>query len=387
MEPSINGVNTATTFSTGTYDTDSDVCQFLISCLATAADGTRYAVDGEVYIKRVDVRTAEENNWIIPDAAITAGGTLELESKNSVNVTNGDVVVSTLSYTLKNDLPYVISGGTLLVDPNTVNTIHDVLTYPSFVDPYMPEVDLLITEENATVTWSNLTNPPVYIETADNISLHIAACTVPDGIIHVKGDLDINNAVINGDIYCDGNMSINNFSTVNGNIYCRGNLLIDNVDISGNIYCDGIVDFNNGTLDSNIYAGGGIDVHNAVCGGNLFSPAPITLEVTTVTDGIIYSKTKLNVGRGSTAAIFFSGGDIEFSGDVFVDGTVIAKNDIFFKKDANLELFVDYVYSTATLESILEDPNNGFFFTIPGMPQLDENIYVDDSVTAVGRVN
>ena len=387
VEPSIDGVTTLTTFTTGTYDAVDNICEFLISCTSTAADGTRYVVDGKVYIKHVDVMTYEDNIWITPDAAIKAGGTLLLESKNSVNVTNGDIVVNTLSYELKNDLPYVISGGELIIDPYTTNTINDVLTYTSFSDPYLPQVDLLVTENNTTINWANLPPAPTYITTADGVSMHISACTIPDGIIYVKGDLDINNAVINGDIYCDGDISISNYCTVNGNIYCRGNMTITNADISGEVYCDGFVSFNNGTLESNIYADGGIDVHNATCGGNLFSTQPINIEVTTVTDGIIYSKSKLTVGTGSTAAIFFSGGDIEFTGDVYVDGTVIAKNDIYFKVDANLDLFVDYYYSTSTIDSIINDPNNSFFFSIPGVPDLDEQVFVSDNVTAVGRIS
>ena len=387
VEPSISGVTTATTFTTGAYDAVSSICEFLVSCTSTADDGSRYEVNGTVYIKLVDVMTYEDNIWITPDAAIKAGGTLLLESKNSVNVTNGDIVVSELSYELKNDLPYVISGGDLLVDPNTTNTINDVLTYTSFLDPVLPQVDLYITENNTTINWATIPPAPMYITTADDVSIHIASCTIPEGIIYVKGDLDINNAVINGDIYCDGDISISNYCTVNGNIYCRGNMTIINADISGTIYCDGFVSFNNGTIDSNVYADGGIDVHNAVCGGNLFSTQPINIEVTTVTDGIIYSKSKLTVGTGSTAAIFFSGGDIEFTGDVYVDGTVIAKNDIYFKVDANLNLFVDYYYSTETVDSIINDPNNSFFFSIPGVPSLDEDVFVDDDVTAIGRVN
>jgi hypothetical protein len=106
-----------------------------------------------------------------------------------------------------------------------------------------------------------------------------------------------------------------------------------------------------------------------------------------VTSGIVYSSTKLTIGRGSTTAIFFSGGDIEFTGDVYVNGTVIAKNNIFFKVDANLDLFVDYYYSAATIDEIINDPDNSFFFTVPGVPQLNEDIFAGDSITAVGRVN
>ena len=386
-EPSIDGISTSTTFTTGTFDDTDSICEFLISCTSTAADGSSYVVNGKVYIKLVDVRTLEDNIWITPDAAIKAGGTLILESKNSVHVTNGDIIVSTLSYELKNDLPYVIDGGELSVDPNTASTINDVLVYPSYLNPVLPQVDMLVTENNTTLTWSNIPPAPMYITTLDGVSVHIAACTVPEGIIYVKGDLSINNAEINGDIYCDGNVSISNYCTVNGNIYCRGNMDIINADINGTIYCDGIVSFNNGTIESNIYADGGIDVHNAICGGNLFSTQPITMEVTTVTDGIIYSKSKLTVGTGSTAAIFFSAGDIEFTGDVYVDGTVIAKNDIYFKKDANLDLYVDYIYTTETIDKIINDTNNSFFFTVPGEPNLDEQVFVGQDVTAIGRPN
>ncbi len=387
IEPAISGVTTLTTFTTGTYDTVTDVCEFLISCTATAADGTRYIVDGKTYIKRIDVRTVALTNWITPDAAIKAGGTLDLESKNSVNVTNGDIIVSTLSYSLKNDLPYVITSGDLIVDPNTAETINDVLTYSSYIDPVMQEVDLLVTENNYTINWANMPPAPVSITTAEDISLHFTACTIPEGIVYVKGDLNLSNCVVEGDIYCDGNIDMNNYCSVGGNIYCRGDMTITNVDISGEIYCDGTVSFNNGTQNANIYAGTSIDVHTATCDGNLYSPGPIVVDGTTVTGGIIYSSTKLTIGRGSTTAIFFSGGDIEFTGDVYVDGTVIAKNNIYFKVDANLDLYVDYYYSAETIDEIINDTNNSFFFTVPGQTQLNEDIFAGDSVTAVGRIS
>lgn len=385
IDPAITGVTIDTTFTTEDIDTTQDIGEFLISCKATA-NGTSYAVNGKLYIKRVDV-SHSQYIWITDDAAIKAGGTLDLESKNSVTVYGGNLIVANLLYTTKDEnvLPYSITDGQLLIVPTIGSTILDLLVYPSYTDPVLTTTSMYITDSSYSINWD--VPAPVSITTVPGSDLHFTACTISEGIVYGKGDLHITNCIINSDIYCDGDIIIDNYSSINGNIYCRGNITITNADIGGNIYCDGIVDFNNGSLDASVYAGGPIVVHAGTSSGNLFSPSEITIENANVTNGIVYSSSKLTIGSGVMTSIFFSGDDIEFTSDVSVNGTVIAKNDISFKVDANKDLFVNYYYSETTVDNIVNDPKNRFFFSIPNVAQLDENVFTDQSVTAVGRIN
>ena len=385
IEPKIKDITTNTTFSIGSYDTAQDIAQYNISCRATAADGTQYIVNGSIGIKRIDVAHTQYI-WITDDAAIKAGNSLDLESKNSVTVTGGNVLVGDLLYIEKveGQVPYSITGGNLIIDPTLGSNIVDFLVYPSYTDPVLPAVDFLITESSYTINWDMPS--PSTLTTAVGTDLHFTACTIPEGTIYGKGDVHISNCVVNGDVYSDGDVFINNYTSINGNIYCRGNVYITNVEIGGNIFCDGLVDFNNGNLDASIYAAAGITVHDGISSGNMFSPGEISIENATVSDGIIYSSSKLTVGAGDMTAVLFSGGDIEFTSDVSIAGTVIAKNDIYFKVDANKDLYVDYYYSETTVDNIVNDPDNSFFFSRPEEPRLDENVFFNETVTALGRV-
>ena len=387
LEPVFAGVTTDTTFSMGMFDETDKTCEFLISSTATAPGGAQYQVDGQLLVKKLDVGDSQYN-WITDNAAIKAGGSLDLETKNSVSVENGNIIVAELLYDTKNALPYSITGGQLIIDPNVGLSIRDILTYPSFETPVIPSPTTYVTS-STSYNWANIPAAPLNIATADGVSLHFNACTMPEDVIYCKGDVSIANCIVNCDIYCDGNVSISNASQINGTIYCRGDVTINNSFIDCSVYCDGFVSFTNfGSLTASIYAQDGIDFNNCTSGGNLYSPAQITISNATVTDGIIYSSTKLLLGGTSqtdmTAALF-SGGDIEFTGDTNVYGTMIAKNDIFFKVDANKDLFVDYVYSDETIMKLVSDPDNLFFFTIPGTIRLDEDVFLGQEITAVGR--
>ncbi len=385
-EPIVSDVSTYTSFSVGDIDPIENTGEFLITCTSTAPDGAQYKVSGRLSVKRVDVRTTEQYIWISPDAALKAGGFLDLGSRNSVNVTGGNVLVGNLLYTELNTNPYTINDGELIIDPNVALSIEDKLEYMSYTDPIITNPDYYITVSQ-TINWSTIPPPPISMATAEGIDIHFANCTVPEGIVYVKGDVSLNNAVVYSDIYCDGNVDISNYCNITGNIYCRGNVYVTNSDLTGSIYCDGFVDFGNGTTSASIYAEDGISIHTATTSGNLFSPAEIVIENATIADGIIYSKTKLTIGSGDMDGIFFSGGDIEFTGDVSIDGSVIGKQDIYFKVDANKDLYVNYNYSIETIDAIVNDPDNAFFFTAPGEPMLDEYVIFGQDVDADGRLN
>jgi len=387
VEPDISGITTVTTFTTGTFDSVESVCEYIVSCKATSPDGAGYVVNGTVYIKKVNVIVSELYDWLSDGAAIKSGGTLDLESKNSVNVTGGDVLVEVLSYTETNDTPYTIVDGEVIIDPCVGSTMEDKLSYPSFTDPAISFVDLNITAANQSIDWDNIGEPPIGITSDVGLNLHFSSCTLPDGVVHIKGDVNLTDCVVEADLYVDGDLKIDNTYNFTGDIYCRGNIDIVNSHISGDIYSDGYVDVTNTILDSNVYSAAGIAIHNSTSVGNLYSEGEIFMDVSEVTGGIIYSSSKVTVGRGSLTAILFSGGDIEFLGDVTVYGAVYAIDDIFFKTDSNNDLDVSYTIIATNVDYIINDPLNSFFFWHTVDRILEENVFAGQDVTAEGRKN
>ena len=386
IEPSIDGVTTVTSFSNSTYDAASDIGEFLIACTATAADGSSYEVSGSVLVKRVDVSAGGTGNWITGDAAIKAGDTLNLGKKNGVSIYGGgDIIVSELSHSCS-WCPYTFyEGGALILSENVSDTIQDNLSYPSYTDPVISPIDVYVTDNDYTFNWSNVPDEPVGIITAEGIDIHFASCTVPEGTVHGKGNMHINNGIYYADFYCDGNMHINNCS-VYGDVYCRGDLHINNAVMYGNVICDGLFKMNNaGSINKFVASGGGIDINNATCNGSLYSAGDIVLSQTGVNGGVVYSSTKLTAGDLNATAVFFSGGDIELSKSLSVTGCVIAKRNIYFSTDSNKNMTV--YYSQSTIDGLVYDENNTFFFSGTGEPELDENVFYGEDVTAVGRVN
>jgi hypothetical protein len=383
-EPEIHGLTTETTFSNGSYDAVNDVGEIVITSTATAADGTTYVVKGSVFIKRVDVSGSSTSNWIIGDAAIKAGGTLSLGKKNGVGVTNGDIIVSELTYT-RDWLPYSISGGQLIISENVADTIIDPLSYPSYADPVIAKVDTYVTENNYTFNWSYKPEDSVGITTDDNIDIEFSSCTIDlEGTVHGKGNIHINNGTFYPDFYSDGDMHINNCS-VYGDVYCRGDLMINNANVYGRVFCDGFIDFHNGSLNNTAASGGGITMHNATCNGSLYSAGEVNVYQVGINGGIVYSSTKLILGDFSASAVFFSGGDIELTHSLSITGCVIAKDDIYFKTDSNKDMTVNF--SQTTVDNVVYDEDNAFFFTSTESQELDEDVFVDSTVSAVGRVN
>ena len=325
--------------------------------------------------------SSTQTNWL-SDAALIAGGTLDLGSKNGITVSGSNVIVGELEHSRKWGLPYTITGGQLVIDPNIGDSINDTLIYPSYSDPVMSSVNLYITENNYTINWSNVPPEPVSITTAPGIDIHFASCTVPEGTVYGKGDIHVNNGTYYMDVYCDGDFFANNCS-IYGDIHCRGDCDINNLQAYGAIYCDGAVTLNNGAYQGTIYAGGSIDIHDASTAGSMFASGKISVRSVGISNGIVYSSTKIEMGNMSANAVFFSGGDIEITNSMSVTGAVYAKGDIYYKTDSWNNITINY--SDQYIDGIVGDPDNGFFFSSPGEPQLDEDVFMDQDVKAVGK--
>ncbi len=381
-EPVVSEVSVSTTVTQGEYDEDQDLCEFLISSTATAADGASYRVNGSIYIKRVDV-SAGGGGMVIPDAALLAGGTFDLGNNSGSSVYAGDVVVADIQRQETEQLD-LKDGAELIINLNAGDIINDSLTYPSYSDPVIASPYYYKTEDYTFNSDHFNGLDSVTIDTADGVNLHFASCTVPEGVIHGKGDMHMNNGTFYPDVYCDGDLHVNN-CTFNGDIYCRGDLHINNAVYNGSIICDGFIDLNNGAFTSTVLAGEGVNIHNATSVGSMYTPGTITMKCTGVSGGIIYASTKLYIGNMSANAIFFSGGDIEITQSLSVTGAVYAKGDIYFKQN-NKYLTVNY--SSANMDGIIDDPDNSFFFEGGGgEPELDEDVIFNQDISAVGRID
>jgi len=382
-EPAFKDITTETTFSMGSFDPVNNVCEFLISSTATVtADGMVYSVNGKVFIKKVDVSAG--STWFnIDDAALKAGGTLYLGKKNTTVVHGGNIQVSEISYT-RSWLPYKLdSGYQLTIDPNTALSINDCLTYPEYSDPVISHVDYYFTS-SANVNWAiaNVLEEGFGMETAAGVDLHIENCTVPDGVVYSRGDTHINNCTCYAEVYSDGDMHVNNQS-IYGDIHCRGDLEINNANVYGDVYCDGNVTFTSAHMEGSIFADGDIDANNGTLEGSLFATGTITAHSLGVDGGIVYAHTKLIVGNMNSTGLFFSGGDIELTHSMAVNGAMIAVGDIYFSTDSNKNLTVNYSHST--IEDIISNGNNEDIVNPPGgEPNLDENVFLGQDITAIG---
>jgi hypothetical protein len=378
LEPSIQGMITETTFTQGAYDTADNTCEFLISCTATAGEGSKYMVNGSLKVKKVDVSAG--GSWSVPDRAITAGGTLNLGDTNGISVSGGNVVVGDLER--KGTWQLGISGGQLVIDSNAGSVLSDTKKYPSYSDPVISNPNMHITQNNFTVTSSNVPSSPVSITSDEGINVTFQSCTVTSGIIYIKGDVTITNGNYGADIYCDGNFTANN-CTITGNVFSRGNVLINDAAMKGEITCDGSLTLIKGSLLGTVYSGTSISVNNASSTGSMFSPGTITINNAGVSNGIIYSSTKINYGNSSTSCILFSGGDIVITGGSSVAGSISAMGDIYGVSDSKIWLTLNY--SRTGLENIFSNPNNTFF-TTSSQPVLDQNVILEQKVSAVGRL-
>jgi cytoskeletal protein CcmA (bactofilin family) len=282
-------------------------------------------------------------------------------------------------------LPYTLDPGyQLVVDVNTVNTINDCITYPGYSDPVISSVDYYFaTDTNVNWQIANVLEDGFGMVTASGAALHIENCTIPDGVIHGGGDVHINNCTVYADVYSDGDMHLNNQS-IYGDIYCRGDLEINNAQVYGNVYCDGSVSFNNAYMKGAIFCDGDIGAHNGTLEGSLFATGTITVRQLGVNGGIVYAHTKLYAGDMSSTGVFFSGGDIELTHSMSLNGAMIAKGDIFFSTDSNKYLTINYARSL--IEDIMSNEGSAPMFSGPGgEPELNENVFISEHIAAVGR--
>ncbi len=378
-EPAITGGSTQTTFTVEGFDSANNAYEFLMTTTSTMADGTQYQVQGRVQVERIDVSAKD---WFIPDAAIVVGGTLDLGTIGGITLSNGNAILGALQ--CRQPWYFGVNNGQITIDANIRESINDTLTYPSFSDPVITNPKYYITTNNTYLSAAAypLTSP-VSVNTGPNVKLYLTNNNViPDGVIRATGDLIVSSG---GNIACDlyGNNIDITGRLMTGDIYARGNVVLHGGSFHGNIYADGNVTVSSADLQGSIICGGGITVNGASALGNMFATGPITMSSLSASGNVIYSHSKISLGGGSVNAIMFSGGDIVFTGGGNISGAMIAKDNMYFSVNS----WETVNYSATSVQNKLADLEGTFFGSGSSSVELSSDIYKEQSITAVGRVN
>ncbi len=382
IEPSIDGITIETTFSLGSHDASQDAQDILISCTSMTADGTKYVVNGSVKVKRIDLRS---KNWLIEDHVVYTGASLNLGNNSGMTASGNDVKTKAVKY-VRSDNPLIVNNGNLVIDPTAGDDIKDALSYPSYTDPVITDLDIYVTTNN--YVFKSTYPAPVGIKTAPGINISFRESGVPAGTIHGQGNItfsDIEN--VYADVYCDGNLNVSS-GTYYGNLYCRGNMTLSNGVFKGNIICDGNVTITSGNYNGLILAGGAVTISNASSVCSVFASGVVKITSVGASGGIIYSSTELRIGNLSSSTIFFSAGDIVITGGSSVTGMLIAKDMIYYSPDNS---YMTINYSQSLVDQVKADPRNTFFFGgsgSGGSGTVDySNVILGQSISAAGRKN
>lgn len=366
-EPTFVNVMTRTAFSTGSFDAAKSKCEFLVSCTATAGDGSKYRVDGKLYVKKIDV-SKKSGIWLPMDVesnvALMAGGTLT--NTDGFTVDGGNVRASIFVNPRQTQwyLGYSISGGDAQADPSTASKINNCLTYPGFTTPPISGSDTYpVTVNNTTLNWSFNPGRAVKIISPDNVSFTIdSSCRPYSGTdVYSGGNLTLG-CVMTGNIYIHGTATIPSSCTLSGNIYCDGDVKVNGAVITGTIISGGSVSYTGGNLHGSIFAAKEISVANVTISPNC----------------VLYGGTKVSFNGGNYNAVVFSGGEVA-AGGMTITGAVITKNINLNKGWLTIN------YSPSHIAAVKNNPQNAFFFSGGGTTELDTDVFMGQSITAQGR--
>ena len=381
VEPDLDNNTTTTTFSSGTYDSVNDVCEFDITCISLTPDNAKYRVDAKVFVKKIDISIEGGALNIPANAAIITGGLMDLDYDSGIGVIGGDVIVGGITYESlkKNSVPYNIVGGVLYENPSIGDMINDPFVYESYENPVITAPDIYAATE---MTIQSIPVDPIEILSAPGVKLNLS-CTINDGVVHSQGNLEIINGQYGADIYADGNMVINS-SVINGDLYCRGNIYITSTTMRGNIYCDGNVYWTSGKSDGNIIAGGNVTIESASSVCNVISKGNVNLKSVGVKAGLIFASGDVSIGTCSVTAVIYTTGHFITTGSWHLKGAIIGKGDFYFSNEgSNMQM----QYDPEFVQQILDEVNSTIFDGEGTPPTLDSSIFVMEKITPIGRVN
>ncbi|MFA5676136.1 MAG: polymer-forming cytoskeletal protein [Christensenellales bacterium] len=378
-EPAFNDITTDTTFSVS--GVDPDLRTFNITSTSTAADGTKYMVNGSVNVKRLDIKTG---SWFIDNWAMYVGGQLYLAANRGIGV-SGNIILG--DFVEVNPSPWYTrlnhQNGISVIDPTAGDSLSDIVSYPSYTTPAIPSPDVYITQNNYKYTAGSTAK--IYIAGAPGVNFSVSNNGIADkgSIIYSRGNLTISNCGnIYANIYCDGNLSLGG-AAFYGDIYCRGNITINGGDFHSNIICDGNLNLSSFSSNGSAIVGGSINVISGSSIGNMYAAGPITL-TSMNSAGVVYSSTQLNLGGFSASGIFFSAGDIAVMGSPSISGAVFAMNDIYYSTGSGT---MNVTYNQTVINNLLADPDTSFFFGGGGGGSVSVNadVITGQSITPAGR--
>ena len=287
VEPDIEDVDLQTMFYTGNFNSQDNVCEFLITCVSTMPDNTKYQMNASVNVKRLDIKAPNSGEFVLIDnAAIISGDLLHIPKNSGFQVNGGDVIVSELTYDSK-WVPYTINGGEIKYDPNIGQSVKNILNYQSYSDPVITNPNG-VADGDTSYNWGSIPSSPVRIISTPGSDIHVNSCTITDGIIFSQGDLHMNNGTFTVDLYADGDVHINN-CTINGDIYCRGVFYGNNAIINGKVVSETSVDWHNGALNGSVYGENSVDIKDASGIGDVISNGPVYIKRAGINGGLVFS--------------------------------------------------------------------------------------------------
>lgn len=383
IEPVINGVQTNTTFYTGSFDADNNVCEYRIQCIATTQDNARYQVNATLSIKKVDIKSASGGELVLVDnAALISGELFEIPKNAGATINGGDAIVKDYKYN-SNWNPLSINGGNMIIEPNIGEAVKDILNYTSYSDPDMSNPNA-VANGNISYNWGSIPPSPVKIISTPGSEIQVHNCTITSGVIYSQGDLHMNNGTFTVDLYADGDVHINN-CTINGNIYCRGDFLGNNAVINGSVISESSVDWHNGAMNGSVYGETQVYIQDASGIGDVISPGPIEIKRAGITGGLVYSTTKITAGDCNIKALLYCIGDIEINKDMTIQGAIVSKQSVYYAKK---NIWFTINYSPQIIEEIMGDTDYSFFQPKEGESQtLDSSVFVSEDVSIVGKIN
>jgi predicted acyltransferase (DUF342 family) len=201
----------------------------------------------------------------------------------------------------------------------------------------------------------------------DGHSTTIESYVLSGGGWSTDGDID---GDTEGDVYVDGNASIDGNVTVDGSVYATGDVTLgNNAEVTGDVITGGDLDLmNNGVIGGDVCVGGDLTLNNnseigsLEVGGDVCAAGNIILENNTVIYGSTYTTGNIDIsGNAIIKGDVFAGNDIatiiidnnaRIEGSVYITGSITSKIQL-----ANNARIYEDVYATGTINNIIRERN------------------------------
>ncbi len=361
------GPDTISTTYLAPVKIDSDSYRYTIESTATGARAAR-TVTASIVIKRNGI-TYIPGSLPPPygEQSIIAGGTFDRSStdtKVTVSIDNalGKGYGSVLVGAYKNRDPSVITpeqayaatsdglnmknrtaGG--WIDPSTAMGINWDESYPGFSKPDLASMESLDASSYRSANYTGTSSNWRTLYCAGDVSFSKSTIGFVriycDGDFNWDGGTQTNNTKV--EIYCKGNVTIENLARTDFKIVCDGNVTI----IGGNstnvtVYCKGdFTDSSTSRANAQYYVGGAY----AMSGGNFSGKS------------VVYAEKKLTIGS-VCSGFFYTNGDAVINRGGSLTGQLVAKGDVIIRESYNFKYDASTVNGAlANLDGTPLDPS------------------------------